>query len=148
MHEYVIGIVYIATDKKAHDEWNDELYGMINAEMSVLGQLNKNVMIIGDFNCHIQWEGTWEENKNGKRVRNLAEEHNLEIINVTEKCKGEWTWMRNTQKSVIHYVLSNENMTNIVTEMTIDDEEIWESFSDHDNIEVKVQCKPKEKNVE
>ena len=89
MHEYVIGIVYIATDKKAHDEWNDELYGMINAEMSVLGQLNKNVMIIGDFNRHIQWEGTSEENKNGKRVRNLAEEHNLEIINVTEKCKGE-----------------------------------------------------------
>ena len=40
--------------------------------------------------------------------------------------------MRNTQKSVIHYVLSNENMTNIVTEMTIDDEEIWESFIGRD----------------
>ena len=64
MHEYVIGLVYIATNKKAHDEWNDELYGILNAEMSVLDQLNKNVMIMGDFNGHVQWEGTSEENKN------------------------------------------------------------------------------------
>ena len=86
MHEYVIGLVYIATNKKGHDECNDELYGIIHAEMSVLGQLNKNAVITRDFNGHIlQWEG---ENKNGKRVRNLTEEHNLEIINVTEKCKG------------------------------------------------------------
>ena len=148
MHEYVIGLVYVATNKKAHDEWNDELYGILNAEMSVLDQLNKNVMIMGDFNGHVQWEGTSEENKNGKRVRNFTEEHNMDIVNLTEMCKGKWTWMRNNQKSIIDYVLTNENMTSVVSEMTVDDKGIWESFSDHNWIEVKIQCKPRERKTD
>ena len=144
MHEYVIGLVYTATNKKAHGEWNDELYGILNTEMSVLDQLNNNVMIMGDFNGHVQWEGTSEENKNGKRFRNFTEEHNKDIINMAEMCKGKWTWMRNNQKSIIDYVLTNENMTSVVSEMTVDDKGIWESFYDHNWIEVKVQCKPKD----
>ena len=86
--------------------------------------------------------------KIGKRVRNFTEEHNMDIINMTEMCKGKWTWMRNNQKSIIDCVLTNENMTSVLSEMTVDDKGICESFSDHNWIEAKVQCKPKERKTD
>ena len=56
--------------------------------------------------------------------------------------------MRNNQKSIIDCVLTNENMTSVVSEMTVDDKGIWESFFDHNWIEVKVQCKPMERKTD
>ena len=63
--------------------------------------------MIGDFNGHIGEEnisGGGVLNKNGKRVLEVCQVMNLEIMNSSEKCKGKYTWNRGTEKSIIDFV--------------------------------------------
>ena len=92
----------------------------------------KRVILVGDFNGHIegigerggQKEGSNPDhrtNRNGYRLKKLARECQLLIVKGSSKCEGKWTWMRGGRKSVINYALTDLPEGNIIN-MIIDDE--------------------------
>ncbi|MEL6646065.1 MAG: endonuclease/exonuclease/phosphatase family protein, partial [Pseudomonadota bacterium] len=98
-------------------------------------------IIVGDFNAHLGYLGYQEENENGKRINELINRQGLTLINIDEKCSGVYTWQRGEQKSVIDFVLTNENACNIIKKMHIDEEKEECDISDHNLITITLDVK-------
>jgi hypothetical protein len=77
---------------------------------------------------------------NGVLVENLAEVTYVIIINTDNKCIGETTWNRGSQKSVIDYVLCTENIYEYVESLYIDENQQYSIGSDHNFLILKMNC--------
>jgi len=78
--------------------------------------------------------------ENGRMVVNLEKELGLSVVNWSEKCKGSWTWAKNSSKSAIDYVLACPDMYNDVQLMVVDEEGDMGSIgADHNFIEVSLK---------
>ena len=107
---------------------------------NILEKFNDNkIILIGDFNGHIKEIGKQNENYNGKIMKNVASRHNLEILNLSEKCKGQTTWKRGDMSSTIDYALANEHMLNNFIDMIKDEENNIFDSSDYNLIEIKIK---------
>ncbi len=80
----------------------------LKAEISNILETSKNnkIIILRDFDRHVDY--IWKQylNENGNIVLNLQEKHNLVVLKGDEKCEGTYTWSRHygDQKSVKDYV--------------------------------------------
>ena len=144
--ELAIGLVYMGLNK--YQEGNDELEQAISEDIAQLQEEGKQILLIGDFNAHIserdggvqgQTDSTVTD-RNGFRVLQLMEKHNLAMMNKNKKCEGKWTRMKGQEKSVIDFALGSEDCVQIMTRMKIDDggEGIADS-SDHNWIELDIE---------
>ena len=106
---------------------------------NLLNQSNECVMVIGDFNGHIEKLGYQKEDSNGKIVMKIKEKYGLEMLNLHDICHGVYTWQRGTQKSVIDFVLGDDKLVSLVEKMIIDEEHDIYDHSDHNMIELKVK---------
>ena len=52
----------------------------------------------------------------------IMEESGLQMMNKEAWCKGKWTWMQGEKRSIIDYVLGDDQVTPYITEMVILDE--------------------------
>ena len=132
----IIIMVYMATGNTAE---SIERNRIIKNELEKILDENredKGIILLGDFNGHIGTVGNQKENRNGRLVKQLAEFHNLTILNLHDKCEGEATWSRNNLSSTIDFVLINEKMNNAFTGMNIDENQERCDLSDHNLIEV------------
>lgn len=130
------GLVYMATQGEI-SEWNQEIYRCLQKDLTEINT-NEPVMIVGDFNGHIL-EIDQREDMNGKQLKTFVELNNLNIGNISEKCKGKVTWQRNTQATTIDYIILNQNMDKIVSEIKIDDEGDLGIESDHNSIIITLE---------
>ena len=103
-----------------------------------LPKIEGNIMIIGDFNGHIQEIGYQKEDYNIKVIKDIASKHNFIILNMDDRCKGKTTWERNQQKSTIDFVLINEEMSKITNKMNIDENKNIFDLSDHNLLELEI----------
>ena len=125
---YIVAIVYgYSGESRVEEEDIDEWY--YSLEKGISNYIEDKVIILGDFNAHIGndedgIEGNIEKiNQNGKLLRSLIERRCLYVINGTEKCSGKWTREDpNGSKSIIDYVIANENAIDDVENMIIDEE--------------------------
>ena len=125
---YVIAIVYgYSGESRVEEDDIDEWYYSLEKEIS--NHIEEKVIILGDFNAHIGndedgIQGNIEKiNQNGKALRSLIERRSLFIINGTNKCTGKWTREDpNGGKSIIDYVIANENAVDNIENMKIDDD--------------------------
>lgn len=139
---------YLGTEKKEHHEKNKEIIHSIKEEVIKVGQEGGKTLIIGDMNAHIRFEGSEEVQKtniNGSLVLDMVKELHLQIMNESERCTGRWTWGRRNQKSIIDYVIADQDMYKLVSKVWIDDEGIITTGSDHNCIEIKVNLEPDKK---
>ena len=85
-------------------------------------------------------EGHKKTNTNGERIMRLVKNHNLKIINTDNRCTGKWTWMRQSQKSIIDYVLAGNRVNKNITRMIIDETgQFWDIGGDHSWISVELK---------
>ena len=125
---YIIAIVYgYSGESRVEEDEIDEWYYSLEKEISKYTE--EKVIIVGDLNAHIGndedgIEGNIEKiNQNGKLLRSLVERRCLFVINATEKCIGKWTREDpNGGRSIIDYVIANENSVDNIENMQIDDE--------------------------
>ena len=85
-------------------------------------QNDEGVMIVGDFNCRVGGviKGNQEKvSKGGKKLLKLVEKENLVVANSLDLCEGTWTREEGNSRSVLDYILLNEELKDYVTEMKI-----------------------------
>ena len=102
---------------------------------------DEHVMIMGDFNGHLGITGDQKIDENGKVVKELANEYNLMIANLDDKCTGEVTWERGEQRSAIDYILLNRKMFSKMEKMYIDEKQKKFDLSDHNLLEISFKLK-------
>ena len=90
-------------------------------------------LIIGDMNSKVeQVDGQIVPmSGNGKLLKELAENQELEILNFDKRCQGKWTHVVRTTKamSVLDYVLADCNISKNIEKMIIDEECLFCPFA-------------------
>ena len=94
---------------------------------------DKLVYIQMDANCklgpHIIEGDTHSQSENGKILSGIIQRNALSVINSSkEKCKGKFTRVRSTkqkqEQSIIDFVIGCEMMSDMITELVIDEEKL------------------------
>jgi hypothetical protein len=132
----LIGVVYISQDH--FTSWNDGVYDLLNNDILKIRNKHRNaeIMIFGDFNADLRTPT--KRPSNYKHLEKFILSHDLTIMNHSEKCEGTYTWQRNGARSVIDYLLTSENVSNRIMNMTIDDVGRFDCSSDHNVLLVSV----------
>ena len=104
-----------------NDDWNSSLYGLLSREEVALKLSGYSTIIVGDINGHLGKEINPKCNKtlnsNGENFLNFVANNNLVNLNVDLRnaknstkgrcrCRGLWTWMQGTKRSIIDYTAS------------------------------------------
>merc|ERR1711874_436451 len=84
----------------------------------------------------LQWKNSKVRTKyihrhGGKMIEEWTTKFDLYHLNVTDQCKGTYTYNCNTGKSAIDHVLVNGHFMNKYKGMYIDEEKIQLNISDH-----------------
>ena len=93
-------------------------------------------LVLGDFNAKIcpdeKLETIDSYSGNGKLLKDLIESQNLKVANFHDKTLGKWTRIQDTKngvvKSVLDYILVNEQYYRQISNMVIDEEQLFTPF--------------------
>ena len=116
-----IGIVYFPQEK---DQDIKEIYKVIKQQVRESAENRESVIVVGDFNCKVgeMVKGNKKEISNGgRKLVKFAEKEGLVIGNAMEICEGTWTREEGKSKSVLDYVLFDEEMAEHIKKMRIHD---------------------------
>ena len=118
-----VGVVYFPQEQ---DQNLKEIYKIIKEQVQESGRHDESVMIVGDFNCKIGKD--IEENhklvtKGGRKLKKFVEKEGLKIMNSLENCNGTWTRDEKGVKSILDYVIVDEEFAEHITEMKIHDKD-------------------------
>ena len=86
---------------------------------------NMQIMLFGDFNGHIgpKINGKFKgKDQNGRFVQRLAEEDNLEVLNLDPRCHGKWIANGLKQQTVVDYVSVDNYLSTKTNDIVIDDQ--------------------------
>ncbi|KAG0411885.1 hypothetical protein HPB47_010975 [Ixodes persulcatus] len=71
---------------------------------------------------------------NGTMIRQLAEDVELEILNLREDCEGQHTWMVRDRRTCIDYALALKRLGSNLQKVVVDEEGELSVSSDHKSI--------------
>ena len=90
------------------------------------------LMLLGDFNARLSVYGDKINpmSPNGKLMNELIKDHDLKVGNFSPNTIGKWTRIQTLKdgtvnKSSIDYVLLQEDLMSLMTEMIIDEDKIY-----------------------
>ena len=146
-----------------NNEIKNEFYESLMVEIEKGKASDDNVMILGDMNARIgrsvsDIDGIESISTNGESLKEVVEKYELGVLNFHPKTVGEWTRIQKkkniVEKSVIDYVIVEDNLKNRVDEVIIDEDKLytpWRSvfhkkarriiFSDHTAIITTINIK-------
>lgn len=128
-----VGVVYL-TVTRGHHEGNAEVMRCIADEVHRWAD-SKEVLLIGDFNGHIQPLDGFQDS-NGELLLQTADALDLKVLNLRADCEGEFTWCARNNRSCIDYALASGGLAQRVTRMHIDEEGAFSVGSDHNRIKL------------
>ena len=156
-----VGVVYAPQESVTLKKELKRMYENIEEKVKEAEKEGSLLILIGDFNCKI---GTYIEGnkatvtKGGRMLTNMAQCHNLEIVNATSKTDGLWTRVQGKENSVLDYVIVNKKTSEMVKSLQIDEERLYgmywtnqesrKIYSDHNtmilemNIEIQQKRNP------
>ena len=132
--------VYSAADapNSNFEKWNFELYAMITAEMSTIGNEGYECLIIGDLNGHIGCDAQGipgnnpDINVNGTLVRDFIHNTGMKLVNSDQiRCTGVFTRATLNSISCLDLVLEDTKAGEIVQDMFIHENNEILGGSDH-----------------
>ena len=126
-----IGVVYLPQENKATEKDISNIYKLIKKEIMEGRDKNQSLILAGDFNCKVgdTIEGNVETvSKGGKKLIKMIEEENLCLVNASKKCEGRWTRVENGKKSILDYVLIEQDDEKYMIDMKIDEEKEYAPF--------------------
>ena len=99
---------------------------------------SEGLMVLGDFNAHIEKLDGRRTDENGRMVLEWIDTKDLILLNGDEKCKGTYTRVMGDTKTAIDMVMVNRRMYEICEEMIIDEVKEEIRFSDHNLISIRI----------
>ena len=120
-----LGVVYAPQESETTVTRLKEMYKKISMQIEEAKKQNQNVVLVGDFNCKVgsTVEGNTEKvSKGGKILLEMVNKQNMKIVNTSDKCQGRWTRTDGTKRSILDYVLINNEDEEMVKQMIIDEE--------------------------
>ena len=123
--------MYLATGQRREDtERNDKITKKIEEHVDKT-ECNENMILMGDFNGHLDFLGNQNCDRNGKFVKKLMDEKDLILLNIEEECEGIVTWEKKDMKSTIDFLLVNRELYKRFGNMKIDEKKQIFDQSDH-----------------
>lgn len=119
-----VGVVYAPQECRTKAENLKTFYGHICEQVQQARERNQRVLILGDFNGKIGKEvkgNKPEITKGGTLLLKMAKQERLTILNTTEICEGLWTRTEGESRSVIDYILTDEDSAEGVKSMMVDE---------------------------
>lgn len=124
-------VIYLAVGSAREDENQAIMSCVVKDAMAIGG--GKSILIMGDFNGHIAELDGWEDS-NGRRLLKIAEELQLEMVNLRPTCEGQYTWCARGSKTCIDYALVSHELGKNITQGHIDEEGDHSVGSDHNRL--------------
>ena len=115
-------------------EKKNEFYESLMVEIERGKASDDNVIILGDMNARIEKNelksGTIEDTStNGKLLKAVVEKYQLEVLNFHPNTVGKWTRIQKKkkaiEKSIIDYIMVEENLKHRIEEMIIDEDKLY-----------------------
>lgn len=117
-----IGIVYFPQEK---DQDLKEIYKVIKTQIRKSSENKESLIIVGDFNCKVgdMVQGNiGKKSKGGKKLLQVIEKEGLCLGNGMEMCEGKWTWQERNSKSIVDYIIIDEELKEHIKEIKIYDD--------------------------
>ena len=97
---YKIIVVYFSILDISNRDRNREIRREIE---KIVEENNDKLLIIGDFNGHIDGLGYQKQDERGNMVMEWLENYNLILLNTDDRCEGLITWERGLQNRAIDF---------------------------------------------
>ena len=145
-----IGVVYAPQESRTLLAKLKVMYKGIKEQIEEAKKQQQKVLIVGDFNCKIgdAIKGNTEEvTKGGKLLLKMINKLDMKLVNGSSVCRGTWTRVEGNHKSVLDYVIMNNEDLELVEDMLIDEErnitpyhqsDERKIFTDHNAIMLKI----------
>ena len=135
-----IVVYFSVNDKTRNDAMKKEIEGIVESNEG------RRLVILGDFNGHVGFKGYQQIDENGKMIIEWMEKYNLIMLNDDFNCRGEVTWRRHDQESVIDFVLVSKECYDVYEDMEIDEQQTKFDLTDHNLIEVRLRREGQRRN--
>ena len=113
-------------------EKKEEFFSDLEIEVEACKVNGDKLIVVGDLNSKIEMRNGELKalSSNGKFLINIINARKLQVLNFSDKCAGKWTHVIRTSntKSVIDYILVDEEVESDVTEVIIDEECFYTPF--------------------
>ena len=120
-----MGLVYGPQEIKVKKEELKLWYNSIQENVNEAKNRSMSVIVVGDMNAKVGGmisENTEEVTKGGRILKKMIENNGLIIANALQKCKGKWTRIENDKKSILDYLIIDEESEAAITNIEIDEE--------------------------
>lgn len=131
---FIVGLVYLKPGTKYINR-NIEIIEKISE--FVASYPNDKIIIMGDFNAHIQ-ELDKKENSNGYLMRKFMDSANMIIGNCTSKYSGGSTWHNNIKETCIDWVIYDHKTAHLIIKITNDSDGIRSLGADHNRQKIEI----------
>ena len=107
-------------------ELREDFFRDLSIEIEASKVNGDKLLLMGDLNSKIKYEDDKiiSLTNNGKHLEDIVAKYNLKVLNFSEKCSGKWTHVirKSNVKSVIDYIIVDEEVNNTVDEIVIDED--------------------------
>ena len=120
-----MGLVYAPQENETKVAELKTMYKSISGQVKKAKEKKQNLLLIGDFNCKIGSvvkKNTEEITRGGNMLLDMVGKHDLKIMNTSKKCQGVWTRTDGSKRSILDYVIVENEDEELVKEMIIDEE--------------------------
>ena len=145
-------------------EERENFFNELDAEITNCKIANELPFVIGDMNSKLLLNQSKIEpqSPNGKLLLDVITNHEMSILNFSEKCMGKWTHVIRTtgKQSILDYAMSSPDLTPFVEEVIIDEECLFcpfsmkkekdvflQQYSDHNPIIIKLKIPHQKKKI-
>ena len=132
---YVTVIAVYGPQENENEDVRSAFYEEISIEItSSINRGDENFVVVGDFNAKIESENSAISaiSPNGTLLHELIKDFSLDVLNFDSKCTGKWTRVQEkngkTERSVIDYAITNNNLCQHFSKMFIDEEKLTAPF--------------------
>ena len=119
-----IGVLYAPQEHRTSVQQLKIMYNDLKEQIQKAKINKQEVLLIGDFNAKVGELVTnnhTEVSKSGKLLIKLLDSMHLKLMNTSSSCNGLWTRTEKKKKSVIDYVIMDEEGEDLVSRMEIDE---------------------------
>ena len=129
-----IGIIYAPQESQSSVNDLKVIYREIEDQAEEAKRNKEMLLVLGDFNCKIGDAIPGNDNrvsKGGRLLQKMVLKKSLTILNAENICNGLWTRVQHgkkLQKSVIDYMVVNDDLKRKVYKMTVDEEKLYGAY--------------------